>query len=100
MNLEQLKELMKLKLDSYGEGFFSDEDIPEELGCVSAEGGEWTQDGKYQYHTAVLKFDDKYFTIYNIRSGSYHSDWYYGVPYVSEVKPVTKVVTTTTWEAV
>lgn len=41
---------------------------------------DWTQDHKYQYRTNIYRFieHDVYFGVSESRSGSYHSDWYYG----------------------
>jgi hypothetical protein len=43
-------------------------------------GGEWTQEGKYQYKELVVhaEDDDKYYRYWVSRSGSPFTDWTYG----------------------
>jgi hypothetical protein len=101
MTLEQLQEYVKQHLDSYGDGFIGEDELPEDFTLV--EDDDWTQEHKYQYHVAIYKDGEgNYFQIQNTRSGSYHTDWYYGEPYINQVKRVEKVVTKTvvSWEAV
>lgn len=38
----------------------------------------WTQDHKYQNREIVVEFKGHLFEIQENRSGSYHTDWYYG----------------------
>lgn len=96
MTLEQLQEIMKASLDSYGEGYFGEDDIPEGMELVCDE--DWTQSGKYQYSFTVYKdAEGNHFGVNNSRSGSYHTDWYYGTPQLGQYKPVEKVVTTIEW---
>lgn len=81
--------------------------------CVSHEGitdAAWEQDGKYQSSDCVFKItvgepleepsDVFYVRCYQIRSGSYHTDWYYTSFCFSEVTPkeVTETITRTVWE--
>jgi hypothetical protein len=58
--------------------------------------GEWSQDHKYQTNVTIIRHGDQFFCIQQSRSGSYHTDWYYGDTEVSEVerKEETKVVVT------
>jgi hypothetical protein len=99
MTLDQLKEIMKASLDSYGEGYFGEDDVPDTLLCV--EDGDWISEGKYQHQDCVYADDEgNYFMISNSRSGSYHTDWYYNTPTITQVERVVKMVETTTWEAV
>lgn len=41
--------------------------------------GDWSQDGKYQHCTHVIKHEasGRCFEVSAARSGSYHSEWYY-----------------------
>lgn len=99
MNLAQINELMKASLDEYRCGFFGEDDLPEDV--VLVEEDDWTQEHKYQYCSAVYKCPEgNYFEVSNNRSGSYHTDWYYGEPSVRQVTPVEKVVKTTEWVTV
>ncbi len=60
---------------------------------VSVEEGEWTQNHKYQSNDETFKItlDDEvvYLRVSVSRSGSYHTDWYYSVDDVEEVRPAT-----------
>jgi hypothetical protein len=76
-------------------------DLPE--GFEEVDEGDWTQEGKYQTNKCVVKHTatGKCFEIYQRRSGSYHTDWYYNTPDVgNEVRKVTKTITIEEWEAV
>lgn len=75
-------------------------DMPEEFTIV--EEGDWTQEHKYQYAEHIIKHEPsgRHFCISQSRSGSYHSDWYYGESDLSEVKQVTETITVTKWVAV
>lgn len=75
-------------------------DLPAEFDIV--EEGEWTQEGKYQEAEHIVKHgpSGRHFCISQSRSGSYHSDWYYGESGLCEVKCITEVVTVTKWVAV
>jgi hypothetical protein len=92
--LEQLKDLCR------DDHYLGIDDLPEEFEEV--EDGDWTQDGKYQFSTSIVRHDPtgRFFAIHNTRSGSYHTDWYYQEPSVNEVRQVEKVITVTEWEPV
>jgi hypothetical protein len=101
MTLEQLQEYVKEHLDEYKCGFIGEDELPEDFELV--EDDDWTQEHKSQYLTQVFKDGEgNYFRIDNNRQGSYHTDWYYGQPDITQVKRVEKVVTKTvvSWEAV
>lgn len=99
MNIEQMQELLEASLDSYGCGYFGEDDMPEDM--VVVEDGDWTQDYKYQNQSTVYKCPEgNFFEVQNSRSGSPFTDWNYGDPSVIQVKPVEKVVTTTVWVGV
>lgn len=106
MTLEQLKAMLdEACLDEYHCGYYDiDEvDFDDEHGLQVVEEGDWVQDHKYQYCTTIVKDNEgNYFMLDNNRSGSYHTDWYYGIPDISQVKRVEKVVTKTvvSWEPV
>lgn len=62
------------------------------------EEGEWISNGKYQYLNTIVKYNGKHYKISQFRSGSYHTDWDYGEPSISQVVPVE--VTITKWKEV
>ncbi|WP_417353530.1 hypothetical protein [Flavobacterium alkalisoli] len=75
------------------------------------EGGQWEDDGKYSHSYSVVKCVkspnvddvDRYFGVADSRSGSYHTDYYYGTEYdktftIKQVREVTKTITT--WEEI
>lgn len=97
MTLEELKYLVA---EAYKkrEWFVGDDDI---AGLTLAEGGEWIEDGKYSYRSDIYSTEDgNHFMIDNSRAGSYHTDYYYSPPDVSQVKPVVKTITKVVWENV
>lgn len=99
MNLNELQEIMKASLDSYGQGYFGEDDMPEGMELV--EEGDWTQEHKYQYSTDIYgDGEGNFYAVHNSRSGSYHTDWYYGAPSVNAVKKTEKVIRVTEWVAV
>lgn len=71
-------------------------------GWEVVEGGEWTQDLKYQHIERVIKHTEsgRCFSVSAGRSGSYHTDWYYTYDDLTEVKAVTKTIKVTEWVAV
>lgn len=72
-------------------------------GWEYAQEGEFTQDGKCQYSTSIIRHiqSGRCFQVSCSRSGSYHTDWYYTYDNDPvEVKAVEKVVKTIIWEAV
>lgn len=75
-----------------------DEDEEPE-GYLLVEDGDWIDDGKYAYSTAVLKDIEsgRHFAIHLTRCGSYFSDYDYLEPTCNEVWPVT--VTRTEYSA-
>jgi hypothetical protein len=101
MTLLELHQYIAQHLNSYGEGFIGEDELPEDFEIV--EDDDWTQDHKYQHCTQIFKDGEgNFFSVTNSRSGSYHTDWYYQEPHVEQVKRVEKVVTKTvvSWEAV
>lgn len=86
------------------DGYIDVEDLPSEFELVSGDPYEWTQEHKYQMNDVVVRHipSDTYWTMWNSRSGSYHSDWYYDPTQIEQVsrheEVVTKVVIT--WKAV
>lgn len=69
-------------------------------GWEEVEEDDWTQDGKYQHGSRVIKHTEsgRCFSLNASRSGSYHSDWYYSWDDMTEVKAVTREVTKTITE--
>lgn len=82
------------------EGDIDTDDLPESFELVSE--GVFTQEHKYQYAETVIRHvpSDTFYWIDRNRSGSYHSGWYYGKAYVTQVKQKTKAIVVTTWVAV
>lgn len=87
--LQQLRELAK----ENGENFFGEDELPENFERVLS--GDWIDDYKYSCLQTVYKDKNtgKFYGIYNSRSGSYYSDYYYSEAEVEEVKPVEVVKT-------
>lgn len=106
MKLEELKAALdEACLDEYGCGCYDIDEIDiavyMENGLEIVEEDDWTQDGKYQHSATIVKDNEgNFFYLNNNRSGSYHSDWYYGEPHVCQVKKVEKVIATTVWESI
>lgn len=104
MTLIELEDALKEAcLDSYKCGHYDIGNLPEmfwdKLEVV--EEGEWSQDGKYQYQGTIVKDNEgNHFSLYNNRSGSYHTDWYYGEPSIHQVQPVVTTITKVVWKAV
>lgn len=101
MKLEELKALLDeaclddCRCGCYDIGYID----TEKYGLEVVEEEDWTQDGKYQHSETIIKDNEgNFFCLNNNRSGSYHSDWYYGEPSVCQVKKVTKMVEVTSWE--
>lgn len=68
-------------------------------GWEAVDDGEWTQDGKYQSCSRIVKHTEsgRCFCVNAGRSGSYHSDWYYSYDALTEVVAQTKTITVTEW---
>lgn len=99
MTLEELQYLVKEACDSYGCGHITIDDLPEQMEEVEDDG--WEDDGKYSYKVSIFKCDQgNHFQIQNTRSGSYFTDYNYGEPYVTQVKPVLTTITKVIWKAV
>lgn len=70
------------------------------------EGGEWEDEGKYQYVTDVYKIttaDGSFLVSFLVqRTGSYYSDYYYSILEVDMVvaEEVTRTITETVYTAV
>jgi hypothetical protein len=60
--------------------------------------GDWVAEHKHEYKETVYKYQDKYYSVDDIRSGSYFTDYDYDDPEVYEVVP--KEVIKTVWVAV
>lgn len=64
------------------------------------ESGEWKHKYKdYFAKESIVKFDGKYYSIVDHRSGSYYTDYNYGAPNITEVEPKTETVVITKWVA-
>lgn len=75
---------------------FSDED-PE---VKVVEKGRWIAEHKYEHRTDIVEYRGKFYSIGQSRSGSYHSDYYYGAPTVQEVTRLEEVKVVVTWNPV
>lgn len=64
-------------------------------GVEVVEVGDWIDEGKYSYQSTIIKYKDKFYSVNQSRSGSYHTDYYYDDPTVYEV--VQKERTTVDW---
>ena len=69
---------------------YDDSDYLEEV-----EAEEWTQHCKNQYRQVIYwsPRHNVHIAVNESRSGSYHTDWYYGIAEVDIVEKVTRVVT-------
>jgi hypothetical protein len=63
------------------------------------EEGEWEQDHKYQHRDILVRYNGTHIMVNENRSGSYHTDWYYGDTLIYEVYPVDEVKTVRTWHS-
>ena len=64
------------------------------------ESGEWEHEYKdYFAKESIVKFDGKYYSIVDHRSGSYYTDYNYDAPNITEVEPKTETVVITKWVA-
>ena len=99
MNQEVLDLLNELR---DGDSDIDTWDLPEDFESVTE--GDWIQEHKYQYIDAIVKHKptETFWEICRNRSGSYHTDWYYGEAHVAQVEPHEEVVTKTvvTWRNV
>lgn len=99
MHIEQIKELIKAKLDGSWGCYFGIDDLPE--GFTQIEEDDWTQDHKYQHSYEIVKDgEDNYFRIDNSRSGSPFTDWDYGEPSVVRVEPKTETIVRVVWKEI
>lgn len=79
------------------EEFLDAEEI-EDIEIVSL--GEWEQDYKFQNRSIIVKFKDEFFKILENRSGSYHSDWYYGDTRIARVERHEELKPVITWKVI
>lgn len=104
MTLNELKDALdEACLDGYQCGNYDIGYLPKlfssRLEIVEDE--EWTQDHKYQYKDTIVKDDEgNHFMLSNSRSGSPFTDWDYGTPYIYQVVPKVKVISTIVWDRV
>lgn len=58
------------------------------------EEGEWVANDKWQYCTTIVEYEGKFYEIYQARSGSHFTDYYYEPSSIQEVilKEETRVV--------
>lgn len=108
MHIEQLREIMKASLDSYGCGYFGIDELEEyaeehriDCGFTLIEEDDWTQGHKCQYSSLIVKDEeDNYFQINNLRSGCPFTDWEYGEPSVVRVEPKTETIVRVVWKEI
>lgn len=62
--------------------------------------GDWIDDGKYSFRTAIVEYENKFYQINQSRSGSYYTDYYYDDPDIYEVTKRVEMVETTFWDIV
>ena len=93
MNKEILNEVLGIHQETH--------ENEEDYNCFHIiEDGDWISDGKYEHHTIIVSYKNKYFQIMESRSGSYWTDYDYNDPEVCEVTPKKKIVEITEWEFV
>jgi hypothetical protein len=62
------------------------------------ESGEWEREYKdYFAKEFIVKYDGKYYSIVEHRSGSYYTDYNYDEPIITEVEPKIETVVITKW---
>ena len=62
--------------------------------------GEWEHEYKDSFaKESIVKFDGKYYSIVDHRSGSYYTDYNYDEPNITEVEPKIETVVITKWVA-
>jgi len=71
---------------------FVDDELDSETYTV-VENGDWIEDGKYSFKETIIKYQGKFYSISEARSGSYYSDYYYNEPEAYEVEPYEITVT-------
>ncbi len=98
----KLEEMRYFVYEAYGSGdrYIDADYLPEQV--IEVEDLGWDDEGKYQYGGSVVKdtTDDTHFMITQSRSGSYYSDYYYGTPEVTRVKPTLETITRVVWKEV
>jgi hypothetical protein len=60
----------------------------------------WEQEGKIQIKQTIIKYKDRFFSIFEYRSGSPFSDWNYDDPTVVEVVPKEETITVTNYYSI
>ena len=68
---------MKFKSSIIKESVLDGCDYKEE-GIEFIEESGWEDDGKYSNNTYVFKYDGKYYCVYDSKTGSYYTDYYFG----------------------
>lgn len=80
----------------------TEDDAPD--GFEIIEEGDWISEGKYECREIIFKFEEKFYSLNESRSGSHYTDWYYcsedwdDYEDCAEVKPVEKTIIK--WEVV
>lgn len=74
------EEMVSITEDEYPAGF------------TAVEEGDWVQDYKYQHRETIFKFQDKFYSLNESRSGSPFTDWNYDSEYWPEELEVPEVV--------
>jgi hypothetical protein len=93
---EELKELARLYEENDKDLDVMEEEVPDFEIVDSSD--DWTQDGKYQHKTTVVRWKDKWFAFSFARSGSYHTDWHYAPTQIQEVARREVVKVTVEWD--
>jgi hypothetical protein len=78
-----------IDLNKLAKDFSSDELENYEL----IQNGDWIDDGRYSFKDTVIKYQDKFYCIYESRSGSYFTYYNYGEPNACEVEPYEVTIT-------
>jgi len=64
------------------------------------EDGEWENGFKdYDTKESIVKFEGKYYSVFEARNGSYYTDYFYDDPIITEVEPKIETVVITKWVA-
>jgi len=70
--------IKQFKSQSIKDYVLDGESVENPEGIEFIEEGEWEDDGKYSYCEYIFKHEGKHYSIWNSRTGSYYSEYYYG----------------------
>jgi hypothetical protein len=90
-----MEDILKRVLSIHQDEYDGDDSGYEEIQL-----GRWIESAKNSYKTDIVRYDDRYFMISESRYGSYHTDYFYDDPEISEVEREVKVVEQVFWKPI